>query len=213
MRRIATAAFLAALLSSSALAQPVPGPPPSAGSTAANPSATASDTAVNGSASTYMRSDAAPAIQKGSAAQFGVVEADGSTITASGGVISAAVSKTASQTFSGEQRNAITTLTISTATFTPDNSNNNYKIGLTSACPCTIANPTTTTAGAAGVIEVDQDGTGSRTIGTWGSQYIAPGGVATLTLTTAASAKDFFSYLVLDATHILIVPGGLNASH
>src|SRR5205823_4026141 len=55
----------------------------------ANPSATADDTAHNGSATTFMRSDAAPAVQKGSASVFGVVKVDGSTITASGGVISA----------------------------------------------------------------------------------------------------------------------------
>lgn len=60
-----------------------------AGGSAANPTATASDTAVNGSASTFMRSDAAPAIQKASASQFGLVQVDGTTITASGGVISA----------------------------------------------------------------------------------------------------------------------------
>lgn len=56
---------------------------------AANPTATASDTAVNGSATTYMRSDAAPAIQKGSSSAFGVVKVDGTSITASGGVITA----------------------------------------------------------------------------------------------------------------------------
>lgn len=58
------------------------------GSTGANPTATASDVAVNGSASTFMRSDAAPAVQKGSSSQFGVVKVDGSTITEVGGVIS-----------------------------------------------------------------------------------------------------------------------------
>lgn len=58
------------------------------GATAANPTATASDTAVNGSASTYMRSDGAPAIQKASSSVFGLVKVDGTTITASGGVIS-----------------------------------------------------------------------------------------------------------------------------
>lgn len=58
------------------------------GASPANPTATASDTAVNGSATTFMRSDGAPAIQKGSAGQFGVVEVDGTTITATGGVIS-----------------------------------------------------------------------------------------------------------------------------
>jgi hypothetical protein len=56
---------------------------------AANPTATAGPNAINGSAPTLMRSDSAPAIQKGSASQFGIVEVDGVTITASGGVISA----------------------------------------------------------------------------------------------------------------------------
>lgn len=57
----------------------------------ANPTATAGPTAVNGSANTYMRSDAAPAIQKASASVFGIVEVDGTTITASGGRITAVV--------------------------------------------------------------------------------------------------------------------------
>lgn len=64
----------------------------------ANPTATASDTAVNGSASTFMRSDAAPAIQKASNTVFGLVKVDGTTITATGGVISAAGGGGASQT-------------------------------------------------------------------------------------------------------------------
>ncbi|MGH6796567.1 MAG: hypothetical protein ACREDH_15540 [Methylocella sp.] len=55
---------------------------------AANPTATASDTAVNGSATTFLRSDGAPAIQKASSSQFGIVKVDGSSITESGGVIS-----------------------------------------------------------------------------------------------------------------------------
>lgn len=62
--------------------------------TAANPTATASNTAVNGVATTYMRSDAAPAIQLGSSSVFGLLKVDGTTITASGGVISAASSIT-----------------------------------------------------------------------------------------------------------------------
>lgn len=59
------------------------------GVSSANPTAIAKDTAINGSAETFMRSDAAPAIQKASASQFGIVKVDGSTITESGGVISA----------------------------------------------------------------------------------------------------------------------------
>lgn len=54
----------------------------------ANPTAVASDTAVNGSASTFMRSDAAPAVQLASSSQFGIVKVDGTTITETGGVIS-----------------------------------------------------------------------------------------------------------------------------
>ncbi len=61
-----------------------------AGSSGANPTAVAGDVAINGSASTYMRSDAAPAIQKASSSQFGIVKVDGTTITETGGVISAA---------------------------------------------------------------------------------------------------------------------------
>ena len=57
--------------------------------TGANPTATGADTAVNGSATTFMRSDAAPAIQKATSSVFGLVKVDGSTITASGGVITA----------------------------------------------------------------------------------------------------------------------------
>lgn len=57
--------------------------------TGANPTATASDVAVNGSANTFMRSDASPAVQKASSSQFGIVKVDGTTITESGGVISA----------------------------------------------------------------------------------------------------------------------------
>lgn len=57
----------------------------------ANPTGTAGPSAVNGSASTFMRSDAAPAVQSGSASQQGIVQVDGSTITASAGVISASL--------------------------------------------------------------------------------------------------------------------------
>lgn len=60
-----------------------------AGSSAGNPTATAGDVAIPGTATTFMRSDAAPAVQKASASQFGIVKVDGTTITETGGVISA----------------------------------------------------------------------------------------------------------------------------
>lgn len=56
---------------------------------AANPTGTAADVAVNGVATTFMRSDGAPAVQKGSDSAFGIVKVDGTTITATGGVITA----------------------------------------------------------------------------------------------------------------------------
>jgi hypothetical protein len=58
------------------------------GATFANPTATIGTSAVNGVASTALRSDAAPAIPQCSASTFGACKVDGTTITASGGVIS-----------------------------------------------------------------------------------------------------------------------------
>lgn len=53
----------------------------------ANPSATAGPTAVNGTAATFMTSDSAPAVQKATSGQFGIVEC-GSGTTCTSGVIS-----------------------------------------------------------------------------------------------------------------------------
>lgn len=125
------------------------------------------------------------------------------------------ISATQNNTFGPSQRSTPVAITIATATFTPNfDTGQNYTIGLTSACPCTLANPSTTpVAGQQGVIQITQDGTGSRTIGTWGSQYIYEGGTSTIALSTAANAKDFFGYWVIDSTHILLMTGALNATH
>ena len=69
--------------------------------TGANPTATAADTAVNGTATTFMRSDAAPAVQKASSSAFGIAKVDGTTITATGGVLS--VPGLAATTFDSNQ--------------------------------------------------------------------------------------------------------------
>lgn len=123
----------------------------------------------------------------------------------------ACVSLAGTNNWTAQQSNCITTLTIATTTFTPDGTCNNYKLTLTGSDA--IANPSATpVAGTAGIIAVIQDGTGSRTA-TWGSQYIAAGGVATVALSTGAGAQDYISYYVIDSTHILIASGALNASH
>ena len=61
---------------------------PSGGATGANPTGTAGPAAVNGASSNFMRADAAPAVQLGTAAQKGIVQVDGTTIVANSGVIS-----------------------------------------------------------------------------------------------------------------------------
>ena len=61
---------------------------PVVSATSGNPTALAGPTAINGSASTFMRSDAAPAVQLGSATQPGIVRPDNTSIVASAGVIS-----------------------------------------------------------------------------------------------------------------------------
>jgi hypothetical protein len=66
------------------------GASPGPSSNFGNPTATIGTSAVNGSASTPMRSDAAPAIPQCSASTFGACKVDGTTVTAVGGVLSAA---------------------------------------------------------------------------------------------------------------------------
>lgn len=143
------------------------------------------------------------------------IDASGNHIASGTALTNLATTNTV-QTFTASKRGTVQTLTISTATFTPNfDTGNNFTLTLINAsCPCTIANPSTTpVAGQSGIIEIIQSATGSDTIGTWGSQYVAAGGVSTLTLSTAANAKDYASYYVVDATHILVSMGALNASH
>ena len=108
-------------------------------------------------------------------------------------------------------------LTISTATFTPVlTAGVNQQMTLVHAsCPCTIANPTgiASAIGQTGMLDIIQSSTGSDTVGTWGSQFITPGGTSTLTLSTAANAVDHIAYRVIDSTHVLLGAPILNATH
>jgi hypothetical protein len=129
------------------------------------------------------------------------------------GVVGTAATLGAAQSFTKAQRGTPVNVGISTATFTPsfDNSQN-FEIDLTSACPCTLANPSTSlVAGQSGVIEVHQDGSGSRTIGTWGTNYLYVGGTSTITLSTTASAVDYFSYYVNNAATGVVLGALLKA--
>ncbi len=125
--------------------------------TSANPTATAGPVAVNGAATTYMRSDAAPAVQKASAAQFGIVEVDGTTITASGGVISAAAGASGINQLTGDvtagpgvgsQAATLATVNGNVGSFTYASITVNAKGLVTAAssgaAPAAAANPTAT---------------------------------------------------------------------
>jgi hypothetical protein len=109
--------------------------------------------------------------------------------------------------FAYAARGVPATLTISTATFTPSfDAANNFGLTLVHAsCPCTLANPSTTpVAGQSGVFVITQSATGSDMIGTFGSDYVTPGGTASITLSTGAGVSDYLPYYVADATHIVL---------
>jgi len=113
------------------------------------------------------------------------------------------------QSFTAPQRAPTETPTISTSTFTPIfSTGQHHRIVLTTACPCTLANPAAIVAGQTGMFEIVQSSTGSNTIGTWGSEYEYAGGTSTITLSTANNAVDFIPYYV-DSTGSFIVLGGI----
>lgn len=136
-------------------------------------------------------------------------------VTACNALVSGSgITLSANNVWTGQNSSTPLSLTIATATFTPTGATNHYTIGLTSACPCILANPSATpVAGTEGTIKITQDGTGSRTIGTWGSSYIIEGGTTAITLSTGANAIDTFAYHVFDSTHILLTFASKNAVH
>lgn len=86
------------------------------------------------------------------------------------------------------------------ATINWDMSSGNIGSVTIAATGRTLANPTNVVVGPV-LIRIIQDSSGSRTITTWGSSYLFPGGVKP-TLTTAANAVDIVSCWAYDSTHI-----------
>jgi hypothetical protein len=110
----------------------------------------------------------------------------------------AAVPSSTAQTYTAAQRGAISVLTDG-ATITPDFAlANNFSVTL--AGNRTLANPTNLVAGQSGVIIINQDGTGSRTLA-YGNAFDFGGGTAP-TLTTTASAQDMIAYFVVSGSRI-----------
>ena len=112
------------------------------------------------------------------------------------------LSKTdAAQTYTAAQRGAVTTLTDG-ATITPDfAASNNFELTLTDTGR-TLANPTNITAGQSGVIVINQDATGNRTITSYGSYFKFAGGNAP-TLSIGANSLDILSYYCVSSTCIV----------
>ncbi len=126
---------------------------------------------------------------------------DGTWATVSSG----GASTSTANTWTAAQRGNVSTLTYGT-TVTPNfDASNNFTIALTGNM--TLANPSgTVTPGQSGVIVVTQDATGNRTISSWGTSYVAVGGVKPV-LSTAPLATDIISYYVISSTKILVSIG------
>ena len=116
----------------------------------------------------------------------------------SGDTINGYAQTGATNTYTGAQIGSISTLTDG-ATITPNFAlNNSFTVTLGGAR--TLANPTNLVAGQSGVIIINQDGTGGRTLA-YGSNYDFGGGTAP-TLTTTANAQDMIAYFVVSTSRI-----------
>lgn len=89
----------------------------------------------------------------------------------------------------------------------------NFTLLTTSAVGATraLGNPTNAKPGQGGVIVYTQDAAGSRAL-TFGSAYVAPGGVASLSLTTTSNATNVIHYTVLPNSTVLLSVAA-NVSH
>lgn len=157
---------------------------PAAGASGANPTGTIAGAVVNGSASTFMRSDAAPALSL-TIAQLNTAVTDADV----------AIS-TAAQTFTGGQRGAVTALTSSSASVAI-NLATNCNFSYTTVENSTLAAPSNPVAGQSGIIIITQGAT-ARTLA-YNTFYKFAGGTVP-TLTATASAVDTFAYYVESAT-------------
>lgn len=140
-----------------------------------------------------------PAANGGAGTVSGLMKANGSgaVSVATAGTDYAGVA-TANTFTAGQATTPVTGGTV-TGTVTPDASAANdwtYTLGATGM---TMANPTNLRAGQTVNLFLTQDGTGSRTITTWGSAYRFAGGTEP-TLTTTAGALDMVSCRAVSST-------------
>jgi hypothetical protein len=88
------------------------------------------------------------------------------------------------------------------ATVTPDWDDGNIQSVILDQVGVTMANPSNIKIGATYILVVVQDGTGSRTITTWGTAYEFPGNTAP-TLTTTADYADIITLVAYNANTLM----------
>jgi len=129
--------------------------------------------------------------------------AEGLTGTPNILVTSAGINTTAAPTSLYVQGNAagsVVSLGSTDANTTLDfSAGNNFSLTLTGSI--VLLNPTGVTTGQSGIIQIQQDGSGSRTCG-FGSHWDFPSATAP-TLSTGANALDCITYFVRSSTSII----------
>lgn len=107
----------------------------------------------------------------------------------------------------GAVTDAPSALAISTTTFTPVSiASNTYRVVLTSACPCLIANPSGSAVdGARFVLEIWQPAASATKTVTWGTNYdFGTAGSPTLSTTTGAGDVVGFSYSAQNSKYLYL---------
>ena len=139
----------------------------------------------------------------GLASPFGTLNIGGTNPITAAGTINVDVDPDAVIAWLGLQSSQPQPLAPSGAVYTAAAlASNDWSLTLSSACPCTLANPSggPMPDGAHGVIYVAQDGTGGRLIGTYGSQFV---GGSNVLLASAPGAITPIAYTTLGGSIIL----------
>jgi hypothetical protein len=106
------------------------------------------------------------------------------------------------QTFTAGQRGSVTALTDASTIVLDFNDSNYFSVTLGNISPRTLDNPSNAVAGQSGAIFITQDGTGGRTIDSYGGNWSWSDGNAP-TLSLNPNAVDVLIYMVLSPTSIV----------
>lgn len=191
--------------------------PAAVGLALAAPSGTINYAAINGVTGTLSYAPTTGAFSQAACANLSnagtACPANTGTSGGTLGLLNANKTDSGTNVWSGQQSVSVETISAASSTLTPTGTKQDYIVTLVHAnTPFTLANMTGTPPGNThGIIKVIQSSSGSDLISTWGSAYQAPGGTATIVLSTGANAVDILAY-VSDGTNVFLTPL-LNFSH